>query len=507
MQTQRNCTQSQASAGPIFSVTLSPAQGMRASSNPEPGQPDPQGGLPRHLPMPPGQFPAPQSGFPLQRLTPSTEVLEHIHPGSTSRGDFHSDLTAQDAMGIYNSGPPNNFVAIPSRGLPGPFSYRPLPPPTQPIPLLNRMGTFDGNPPKGRRNPKKKASDDARMAASTGNGLRQASNTSDSKQTFSPQNIQMPFNHRSPPSLQEVYPSSKAVLYPGSYHRPGLPPRHLSGNWQEPLHHQPYHGQTPRQQARRVRSRERAISNPFSPSTLSLQCPTGDLRSTMPSLPISTNAQHEIASGNEMLSEENSGLVSTQVQPHIAQPLDAHTSGHQLPDWRNDAQHQQGHVTDVRRPALAPVSNAGQPQILGTPRRSMANETSTRSVQEGCTIWIGAIPNHLDRAALMDLLQPYRGFLDVTKPKISSPSKTGRSLSYAFAEYVTPVSQPYVILIPDIIASRTLLMPPKLCNVYPRHNLQACLKERSFVRITRGARYTRLQATISMEAMELRSSL
>lgn len=441
MHNQRNFIQSQASAGPIFPVTLSPAQGMRASSNPESGQPHPQGSLPRHLPVPPGQFSAPRKSFPLPRLTPSTEVLEHIHPGSTSRGDFHSDPTAQDAMGISNSRPPNNFVAIPSRGLPGPFSYRPLPLPTQPVPFLNRMGTFDGNPPKGRRNPKKKASDDARMASSTGNGPRQASNTSHSKQTFTPQNIQMPFNPRSPPSLQEVHPSSKAMLYPGNYHHPGLPPRHHSGNWQEPLHHQPYHRQAPRQQATGVRSRERAMSNPFSPSALGLQGSTGDVRSTVPSLPQSTNAQHQITSVNEMLSEENSGLVSTQVRPHIAQPLDAHTFGHQLPDTRNDAQHQQDHVPEMQRPALAPVSNAGQPQLLGTPRRSMANEISRRSVQEGCTIWIGAIPNHLDRATLMDLLRPCRGLVDVSGPRVSSPSKARNTLSYAFAEYVIPVSQ------------------------------------------------------------------
>lgn len=422
MHNQRNFTQSQASAGPIFPVTLSPAQGMRASSNPESGQPHPQGGLPRHLPMPPGQFSAPQNRFPLPRLTPSTEVLEHIHPGSTSRGDFHSDPTAQDAMGISNSRPLNSFVAIPSRGLPGPFSYRPLTLPTQPVPLLNRMRTFDGNPPKGRRNPKKKASDDARMASSTGNGPRQASNTSHSKQTFTPQKIQMPFNPRSPPSLQEVHPPSKAVLYPGNYHHLGLPRRHHSGNWQEPLHHQPYHGQAPRQQAMGDRSRERAMSNPFSPSALGLQAPTGDVRC-------------------EMLSEENSGLVSTQVRPYIAQPLDAHTFRHQLPDWRNDAQHRQDHVPDMQRPALAPVSNAGQPQLLGTPRRSMANEVSRRSAQEGCTIWIGAIPNHLDRATLIDLLRPCRGFIDVSGPRLSSPSKIRNALSYAFAEYVIPVSQ------------------------------------------------------------------
>ena len=440
MHNQRNFTQSQASARPIFPVSLSSVQGMRASSNPEPGQPHPPGGLPRQLPMPPGQFPGPQSRFTLQRLTPSTEILEHIHPGSTSRGDFHSDPTAQDAMDAYNSGPPNNYVAVPSRGLPGPFSYRPLLPPTQPVPLLNRMGTFDGNPPKGRRNPKKKSSDDARMAFSTGNGPRQTSNTSNPKQTLTPPNTQMPFNPRSPRSLQEVPSSSNAVLYSGNYHHPDFPLGRHSGNWQEPIHHSPFYRQAPRQPTVGGRSRERAMSNTFSPSAPSLQGPTRDLRSTVPNHPISTNTQHQIASANDMLPEENTSLVSTQVRPHVSQPVDPHTFGHQLPDCRSDAQHQQDHVPGLQGPALAPVSNAGQPQLLGTPGRSRVKEIPGCPVPEGCTIWIGAIPNHFDKAALRDLLRPCRGLVDVSGPRVSTPSRYRNVHSYAFAEYVIPIS-------------------------------------------------------------------
>ena len=439
MHNQGNFTLSQAPERPPFPMNLSAAQGMRARSNPEHRQPQPQGGLLRQLPGPSGQLVAPQGHFPLQRLTPSTEVLDHVHPGSTSRGDFHSDPKAHNAMDTYNSGPPNNFVAIPSRGLPGPFSYQPLPPPTQPIPLLNLVGTFESNPPKRKKNPKKKSSDDARMVSHAGNGPRQAFNDANPKRPFAPQNMRMPFYPRSPdtiPLVQEIGPSAGSVSYSGNYHQPYLPLAHHSGNGQEPFHLPPYHGQTPMQPAMEGRSRERAVSNPYSP-------PAYELPGPIP--PISANVQHQTATAKGQSFEENAGFVSSQVRPHLSQPLDPHAFGHHLPDRRMDAQDRQDPIPEVQRPALGPMSNAGQPQFSGTSGRSRANEIPGRPMQEGCTIWIGGLPNEFDKAAVLHLLRPCRGLLDVSGPRVSSPwvsspSRYQTNRSYAFAEYVIPIS-------------------------------------------------------------------
>ncbi|CAD6585887.1 MAG: hypothetical protein ASARMPRED_002339 [Alectoria sarmentosa] len=414
-------------------------QHAQARSNPEHGQPQPQGGLLRQLPGPSGQFLAPQGHFPLQRLTPSTEVLEHVHPGSTSRGDFHSDPTAHNTMDTYNSGPPSNFVAIPSRGLPGPFSYRPLPPLNQPIPLLNRVGTFEGNPPKGKKNPKKKSSDDARMVSHAGNGPRQAFNDANPKRPFAPQIMRMPFYPRSPdtiPLVQEIGSSAGSVSYSGNYHQPSLPRAHHSGNGQEPFHLPPYHGQTPMQPTMEGRSRERAVSNPYSPPAYELPGPTP---------PISANVHHQTATAKRQSFEENAGFVSSQVRPHISQPLDPHAFGHHFPDRRMDSQDRQDPIPEVQRPALGPMSNAGQPQFSGTSGRSRANEIPGRPMQEGCTIWIGGLPDEFDKAAVLHLLRPCRGLLDVNGPRVSSswvssPSKYQTNRSYAFAEYVIPIS-------------------------------------------------------------------
>ena len=449
-QDQHSFIQSQAPARPQFPVTLSSAQGIRASSNPECGHPHPQGGLPRHLPPPPGQFPAPQLHLPLQRLTPSTELLEHIHPGSTSRGNFHSDPVAQDGMNNYNCGPPNSFVAVPSRGFPGPFSY----PPTQPIPLLNRIGSFGGNPPRGKKNPKKKSSDDARMAAGTGNGPRQASNNTNPKQDYTSNHMQMPFHPRSSPLSQEVRPSSKAARYSDNYHPPNLPPGHHASNRSEWFHQSPYVRQASVQTAIEGHSGERVVSNLFSPSTLSLQGPNQDPRPPVPNLPVSSNPQHQIASANGQLFEEN-GSVSTPVRPHNV--------GHQSPDHPFHAQHERNHVPDLQRAVLAPVSNASQIQYPITSGRSGANETPRRPVMDGCKIWIGGIPNDIDRNGVMDLLRPCRGLIDFSGPKVSSPLKNIRKHnSYVFARCVIPNNKnPRNTNFIDT-ASITLLMPPRL---------------------------------------------
>ena len=438
MHNQRIFTQLQALAGPPFPTDVSAVQG-RAASNPEQGRPQPQGGPLRHLPGSPGQFSVPQVRFPLQRLTPSTEVLEHVHPGSTSRGDFHSSPAAHNAMETCNSGPPSRYVALPSRGLPGPFSYRPLPPPYQMIPLTERVGSFNGNVPKGKKNPKKKSSDDARVVFNTSNGQRHASHGADPKQPVIPHDMQLPLYFRSPVAVspvQQSRPSSGAVPDPGNHHQSNLPPGQHLGSGQEL--HQPYHRQSPMQPA--TDGRSRAVSNPYAPPAHELQGPTQDPQFTLPTPSVPTNVQHQGPTAKGQLFEEHAGYVSTRARPHISQPLHPNSFGHHLSDSRMGGQDRQNPNTQFERPALAPLSNAGQPPFPGTTRRAVANEPPRCPVQEGCTIWIGGFPSELDKAAVIHLLSPCRGVLDVSQPKVSSPQRTQIRRSYVFAEYVTPVS-------------------------------------------------------------------
>lgn len=445
MHNQRNFTPLQAPARPPFPINPSAAQGMRAGSNPEQGRPQPLGDRlrhGRHLHGPPRQFPVPPGQIPLQRLTPSTEeVLEHIHPGSTSKADFHSDLTAHNAMDTHYSGPSNEYVAISSRGLSGTFNHRRLPPPTHPIPLSKGGGTFDGNLPRGKKNPKKKSSDDARMMPNSGNAPRQASDGANPKQPFAQPNVQMPFYPRSPdaiPLVQGSRPSSGAVPFIGNYRPRNLPPGHHSGNAQEPYNRLLYHRDTPTQAP--TEGRSRVVSNPYPAPAHEVQGPTQDLHPTVLTIPISSNTQHQGAPVEGQLAEEDASFVSIQVRPHISQPLDPQTFGHHLPGLRMDAQGRQDIIPKNQRAALAPMSNVGQPHFPGTPGRSGADEVPRRLVQEGCKIWIGGLPNVFDRAAVMALLRPCRGLLSVSEPRVSPQFGNHINRAYTFAEYVSPVS-------------------------------------------------------------------
>ena len=412
---------------------------MRVTSNPEFSQPHAEGGPLRQLPGPLGQFPTPRGYSPLPRLTQSTEVLEHIHPGSTSRGDFHSDPTARNFTDTRNFGPLNDYVAIPSRGLPGPFNYRQLAPSIKPVPLVDRVRTFSGNLPKGKKNPKKKSSDDARMVFYTEHGPRHASNGVRPKPQFAPEKTQMSVARKldAIPLIQESRPPG-AIAYPGDCQQSILPSSRQPSDAQEPFHHPLYHRQAPMQAA--MEGHPRIVSNPYPSTGKALQRPTQDPRPTVLPLPISTNEQQHGASAKGQMLEENAGSVSAQVPRHISQPLNPHIFGHQLPDRRTDAEDRQNLAPEYQRPALAPMPNAVEPGVPETPGRSRLNEVPRHPVQERCTIWIGGLPNDFDRAAVMVLLRPCQGLLGVSEPKVSSPTKNHINRLYAFAEYVISIS-------------------------------------------------------------------
>lgn len=189
-----------------------------------------------------------------------------------------------------------------------------------------------------------------------------------------------------------------------------------------------------------MEGRSRVVSNPYSPPDHEFQGSPQDPRSTVPTFPIPINTQHAGATAKGQLYEGNAAFTSTQVRPHISQPLDPHAFGHQLPDYPMDSRDRQDSVPEFQRAALAPMSNAGQPYFPGKPGLFRVNEVPSHPVQEGCTIWIGGLPNEFDKAAVMALLRPCRGIVDVSEPRQSSPSKYRINRSYAFAEYVLPNS-------------------------------------------------------------------
>ena len=170
---ERHAQMIQDQRGPFVSQALATAPRIasnapRAASNPERYLFHSYPHHTRQIPPPNAPFASQVDQLPLPRLTGATEVLEHIVPGATTRGDFHSDPLA--TLGRQY---PDTMTAIPSRGFPGPYSYFP----GEPVSLDDRGRKFSGNMPKGKKNPIKRSSDDARKQSDADTGHRSLPNS------------------------------------------------------------------------------------------------------------------------------------------------------------------------------------------------------------------------------------------------------------------------------------------------------------------------------------------
>ena len=161
----------------------------RATSNPERHFSHSYPDHTRQIPPPDALFTGHTGRLPLPRLTRATELLEHIVPGATTRGDFHSDPLATLGRPY-----PDTIVAIPSRGFPGPYGYFA----GGPVPLDDRGRKFIGNVPRGKKNPIKRLSDDARRQYDADTGHRSLPNSgtsheypASSSQSWSQNNTQL----------------------------------------------------------------------------------------------------------------------------------------------------------------------------------------------------------------------------------------------------------------------------------------------------------------------------
>ena len=198
--------------GPIVLQALAIAprvasNALRATSNPERYLFQ---SLPHHtrqIPPPSAPFAGQVGRLPLPRLTGATEVLEHIVPGATTRGDFHSDpLTT--LVRPY----PDTMMAIPSRGLPGPYGYFA----SGPVPLDDRGRKFSGNMPRGKKNPIKRSSDDARRQYDADTGHRSLPNSGTS--------------HDYPASSSQSCPQNNTQLHMSQVNNGQYPGHQWQGN-------------------------------------------------------------------------------------------------------------------------------------------------------------------------------------------------------------------------------------------------------------------------------------
>ena len=303
----------------------------------------------RQIPPPDVQLTGLTGQLPLPRFTGATELLEHIVPGATSRGDFHSDPLA-----TLERPYPDTITAIPSRGIPGPYGYVT----GRPVPLDDRLRNFSGNVPRGKKNPIKRSSDDARTQYNAETDHRSLQNREPPRQypDLSQNNTQL--------HLTRSVNMSQAnnISYPGH-------------NW---------HGNEHR--AHRYPPRiEQMGTRIFAPGPHSQSGHSGDAREGIEVLPAS-NFRRTCGETNDP----------------------------QYTHWAPN------HEYDGQRSVLANMSNTAQSQLQQPPvARQRAGQGGF--LEGGDRIWIGGIPLDFTKDMLMELLEPCRGLRFITDPK-SPPS-------------------------------------------------------------------------------------
>ncbi len=306
----------------------------------------------RQIPPPDVQFTGPVSQLPLPRFTGATELLEHIVPGATSRGDFHSDPLATLGRPY-----PDTIIAIPSRGIPGPYGYVT----GRPIPLDDRLRNFSGNVPRGKKNPIKRSSDDARTQHDAETGHRSTQNREAPRQypDLPPNNTQLHLTRSV--NMSQV----NNVSYPG--------------------HH--WHGNEHRAHRYPPRIEQMGTRN-LAPGPHPQSATSGDARE-----------------GIEVLPAANFGRTRGE------------TNNAQYTYWAPNRE------SDRQRSVLANMSNTGQSQLQHPPvARQRVGQGEF--LENGDRIWIGGIPLDFTKDMLMELLEPCRGLRFITNPRSPQSGKS-----------------------------------------------------------------------------------
>ena len=328
-----------------------PLDAPRATSNPErhPFQFGPE--HIRQIPPPNVQFTSPTGHLPLPRSTGATELLEHIVPGATSRGDFHSD-----PLGTLGRPYPETVMAVPSRGIPGPYGYIT----GRPVPLDDRLRNFSGNVPRGKKNPIKRSSDDARTHYNAETGHRSLQNREAPRQNpdLFQNNTQQHF--AGPVDMSQI----QNVSYPG--HR--------------------WHG-----------NEHRAHRYPPRIEQMGTRIPTPG---------------HHPQSAISGDTREGTGVLPAGNFRRTRRETNNPQYTHWAPNYEYDGQ----------RSVLANMSITRQSQLQHPPVARQGAAPGV-FLEGGDRIWIGGIPLDFTKDMLMELLEPCRGLLSITDPRSTSYGK------------------------------------------------------------------------------------
>ena len=361
------------------------------------------------------------SEMPLGRpLDPPNETLEQLHPGSTSRGDFHSDpmtTTWNEKIGYSK-----DFVAIaPPWERPGAIYH-------QRVPLWARKGNTRG----GVRNPPKRVSDDIRTQVHTSAGTR-APSTLETPRWVGTYSTSLPTA-----SNTDLQPASHQTTEMGSFASSAqttaekLPEDSTFRSQMEGLNTGDQQ-KIPRFEPRSDRVSKETHTYPGPLIAHGRSSPENHFPSQ--GLPVSGSLRHQDHPEPQTLMHPQARFSGTAVEigPQMysnpsLQQVDPESftripySGHPM------IYNQPGTLFNTRDP-LARVTNTLLPHEQQN-RQHQRQPSKPESDDDNNKLYIKGFPLQFDIAAICHLLRPCRGLLHVTDPRRSNE---GASALFVFA--------------------------------------------------------------------------
>ena len=324
--------------------------------------------------MLPSQFTNQQGRYAQQNLRPSTGALEQAYTGSFNQRNVRAN-PVYVAAGTYPSSTTDCSMVVLSQDLPVLHTYKPQPR----APVTDRHRNYSDIKPRGKKNPVKRSSDDARKGSFDAGSRRQSFSRRRYSQVGTFPMVQSPQTML--PTLQIPVHQSVPLSQPYTS---------MSGPVLESQH-----------QLNISEARHAIIQN------------------TVPYTRDTAYAGHQLVGAkNEHPPSRYLVSVPDQASEPTGQSSCLHVPGHQIANSQTSHSNVQSTDLNIKVSPPAVKGNQGQAQF---PQNPLNQETPRRDVEfiKGYRIWIGGLPTDSSKENVLQLLEPFRGLLDILGPRNS----------------------------------------------------------------------------------------
>lgn len=360
---------------------------------------------------------------------------EHFQTGSFNPITVPPD-PAHFAMSNYHSPRMSHNNTASSRGFPGSLGYGPQPRAV----LSHRHQNYNDNQPKGRKNPVKRSSDDARRGSFEAGSRRQSSGRRRSSQLGTFDLVQSPQSMRS--SVQSFNDPSQPPFYPYAYqiepatdvqYQPPMTAYDLA-NMQNAV---PYPPGNDRRQ-----SSTSAPINPIASYARNRSAtepehliPQNSLPTTMTHSPDPVYLGPRLSGTGDQQTLTTRAPVASGQSPELAgQSRDSHVFEYQISNVQSSLSPTQPMAADIDTHPKPSVKNENQHQAQPA-QRSRHQESPKKDADpiKSVSIWIGRIPREYSKSTVLEILEPCRGLLKIGEPRVSANHYFESPDAYVFA--------------------------------------------------------------------------